>query len=405
MHVVFVAPYALETTLRFVRGAADLPGVRLGVISQDPAERFADALGKRLAFFQRVRDATNAQELGEAVRAIARDFSGSVERLIGVLEQLQEPMAEVRERFRIRGMDLLEARNFRDKSRMKTVLRQHGLPCARHALARSPAEALEFAEECLPLVVKPPAGAGARNTFRVDTREQLAGYLKSAPPMDAAPLLLEEFILGREHSFDSVTLHGRHLFHSISRYSPGPLEVMQNDWIQWCVVLPRHVHGDEFEDIHVMGRRALDVLGMGTGITHMEWFRRPDGALAISEVAARPPGAQFTSLLSWAHDLDFYRAWPRLMVFEEFEPPSRNYAVGAVYLRGRGEGRVTRVEGAEAAQRELGELVVEAKIPEVGQSQATSYEGEGYVILRHAETRVVEAGLKRLLELVKVELG
>jgi biotin carboxylase len=405
MQVVFVAPYALETTLRFVRGAAALPGVRLGVISQDPAERFSVALGKGLAAYQRVKEATDAQELGEAVRTIARDLHGHVDRLIGVLEQLQEPMAEVRERFRIRGMDRDEARNFRDKARMKDVLRAHGLPCARHVLAHGAAEALAFAEACLPLVVKPPAGAGARNTFRVDTRARLEAYLKTSPPSAEEPLLLEEFIQGREHSFDSVTLQRHHLLHSISRYSPGPLEVMQKDWVQWCVVLPRHVDSDEFEDIHAVGRRALDALGMVTGITHMEWFRRPDSSLAISEVAARPPGAQFTSLLSYAHDLDFYRAWPRLMLFEEFEKPQRAYAVGALYLRGRGQGKVQRVEGAEAAQSELGDLLVEARFPEIGQAKATSYEGEGYVILRHPETQVVESGLRRLLELVRVELG
>jgi hypothetical protein len=34
MNVVFVAPYAMETTLRFARKTAELPGVRLGVVSQ-----------------------------------------------------------------------------------------------------------------------------------------------------------------------------------------------------------------------------------------------------------------------------------------------------------------------------------------------------------------------------------
>ena len=36
MHVLFVAPYAMETTMRFVRAAANLPNVRLGVVSQQP---------------------------------------------------------------------------------------------------------------------------------------------------------------------------------------------------------------------------------------------------------------------------------------------------------------------------------------------------------------------------------
>jgi len=61
----------------------------------------------------------------------------------------------------IRGMDASEARNFRDKSRMKDVLYAHGIPCARHRLAANSREALAFAEECgFPLVLKPPAGAG-----------------------------------------------------------------------------------------------------------------------------------------------------------------------------------------------------------------------------------------------------
>ena len=61
-------------------------------------------------------------------------------------------------------------------------------------------------------------------------------------------------------------------------------------------------------DIRAAGHRALAALGMGTGLSHTEWFRRADGSIAISEVGARPPGAQFTTLMSYAHDVDFYRA-------------------------------------------------------------------------------------------------
>ncbi len=46
-------------------------------------------------------------------------------------------------------------------------------------------------------------------------------------------------------------------------------------------------------------------------------------------------------------------------------------------------------------QRELGGLIVEAKLPQIGQPQASSYEGEGYVIFRHPETEVVEEALRR----------
>jgi hypothetical protein len=137
----------------------------------------------------------------------------------------------------------------------------------------------------------------------------------------------------------------------------------------------------------------------------MEWFRRPHGGIAISEVAARPPGAQFTTLLSYACDCDFYGAWPRLMVYGEFKAPRRSHAAGAAYLRGMGQGRVQAVQGLAQAQRELGGLVVEARLPRPGEAQPSGYEGAGYVIVRHPQSRVVEQALKRAVELIRIELG
>jgi hypothetical protein len=92
-------------------------------------------------------------------------------------------------------------------------------------------------------------------------------------------------------------------------------------------------------------------------------------------------------------------------VLDQWTPPERRFAVGAAYLRGQGQGRVKAIHGLEAARREVGDLVVETRLPEVGQSPSGSYEGEGYVILRHASTEVVEKALKRLVTLVRVELG
>ncbi len=409
MNVVFVVPYAMETTLRFARRTAELPGVRLGVISQEPGETLMRELGVngggKMQAFERVQDALNPDELQRAVRAIASHFGGKVDRLLGVFEQLQEPLALVRERMQIRGMDLDEAHNFRDKARMKDALRASGVPCARHKLCHTSEEAFAFAREVLPLVAKPPAGAGARNTQRLDSQDQLAAWMQSFPPTNDSPLLLEEFVQGTEHSFDSVMLHGKLVWSSISEYTPGPLEVMENPWIQWCVVLPRRVDGDQYDAIRREGERALKALGMFTGLSHMEWFRRADGSIVISEVGARPPGAQFTTLLSFAHDLDMYKAWSELMVNETFTPPQRNWSVGAVFLRGHGGARVNKVHGVERVKEELGELVVQARIPRPGQPKSESYEGEGYVIVRHADTEVVKTALKRVLELIQVEMA
>jgi hypothetical protein len=408
-HVIFVAPFFLETTLRFVTGAARLPGVNLSLVSQDPAEKLPAALRSMLAAHWRVDDALDPEQLVHAARMLERKL-GPPWRMVGALEQLQVPLAQARDSLGVSGLDAASALNFRDKSRMKDVLRQAGLPCARHALAGSAAQASAFVGTAgFPIVAKPPAGAGGKGTFRLESEPDLDALLRRYPPSPADPILLEEFVLGIEHSFDSVVIGGQPAWYSISRYMPPPLQVLENPWIQWCVFLPRDVSGEEFAPIRDAGFRAVRALGLETGLSHMEWFHLRDGRIAISEVGARPPGAQFTSLMSWAHDLDFYEAWPRLMVFDQFDPPPRRFAVGAAYFRGQksatGGARVRAIHGLDEAQRRFGNLVVESRLPSAGQMASDSYEGEGYVIIRHPESGVIEDALRQIVRIVRVELG
>ena len=405
LNVIFVAPYFLETTLRFVEGASGLAGVRFGLISTDPAERLPDTLRARLAAHWRVQDCLDPGQIVWAARGMSERM-GLPERLIGTLEELQVPLAEARATLGIPGMSVEAAHNFRDKSRMKTVLASAGLPCARHRLAETREEVWAFADEVgYPLVVKPPAGAGARNTFRVDDAGRMEEVLQVVPPSRERPTLVEEFVRGDEHSFDSVCINGQPVWHSISRYYPTPLEVIENPWIQWCVLLPREIDGPEFDPIRDSGFRALQALGMQTGLSHMEWFYRRDGSIAISEVAARPPGAQFTTLISYAHDMDLYKAWAQLMVHGEFDPPPRRWAVGVAFLRGQGSGRVKGIFGLERVAPALGPITVEVKLPREGQSPTGTYEGDGFVMVRHPETSVVERALSMIVQNIKVELG
>jgi biotin carboxylase len=299
-----------------------------------------------------------------------------------------------------------QARNFRDKARMKEVLRAAGLPVARHRLVASAAEAWAFEREVgYPVVVKPPAGAASQATFRVESDDEMAAAIRACAPAPGQEALVEEFITGDEYSWDAFSLGGTVRFHSITSYDPTPLEVMRTPWIQWTVLLPREVDHARFDDVREAGQQALRALGMETGMCHMEWFRRRDGSLAISEIAARPPGAQITTLITRAHDWDAVGAWARLMVFDAIEPPAeRKYAAGAAYLRGQGQGRVKAVHGLDVVQRELGHLVTDTRLPQPGQPKAASYEGEGFVIVRHPETAVVADALKRIVATVRVEL-
>lgn len=402
VHVVFAAPFFLDTTIRFIRSAAELPGVRLSLVSQDPVERLPADVRHRLAQFYRVQDGLDPQQLADATRYFGSRL-GAPHRLIGALEQLQVPLGEVRDALGIDGMSAAVARNFRDKARMKTVLSAAGIPCARHRLCSSLVEAVAFAREVgYPLVVKPPAGAGSVATYQVGHQADLEGAVNSHNPSPDRPVLVEEFMMGDEHSFEVVSIHGKPVWYSLTQYQPAPLDVMRNPWIQWCVLLPRETDHPQWDAVKKVGFATNAALGMGTGLTHMEWFRRKDGSAVVSEIGARPPGAQIVSLNSYANDFDLYRAWAKLVIHDEFDPPTQKYAAGAAFFRGQGNGQVVRVEGVDEAQREIGHLVVEARLPRPGQRRSSSYEGEGYAIVRHPDTAVVQDALHRMIKRIRV---
>lgn len=403
--VVFVAPFLMETTLRFVRAAAHLPDVAVTLLTQDDPARLPAPLAARLVHVQRVDDALDAAVIQGACESIAAR-RGRLDRILGTLEELQVPLGEVRDSLGLPGIGAAAAANFRDKARMKDVLQAAGLPCARHRRVTSSSEVWSFVDEIgFPLVFKPTAGSGSRGTFRIEDREQLESVLRWQEPSARNATMLEQFITGEEHSFDSVFVAGEMVWHSYTDYLPSPLEVLENPWIQWCVLLPRERARDDVTAFRPLAEQALVTLGMRDGLSHMEWFQRADGSFAISEVGARPPGAQITSIISYAHEFSLYDAWAELMVFERFEPPERSYAAGCAYLRGQGDGRVAAVHGLEQAQARVEGLVMDVRLPRRGQPRGSTYEGDGYVIVRHRETDAVHEALGTLLRTIRVELA
>lgn len=412
-NVIFVAPFFLPTTLRFVQAVASLPDVRLGLITQQPQEELPSSIRDRLSGHYRVDDSMDAGQLARASKFLATKLGG-VDRLLGALEQLQVQLGQVRDHLGIPGMSEQVARNFREKARMKDVFDAHGLPCARHREVGSLVGAMTFVQEVgYPVVVKPPAGAGAVATYRAKDREELGQVIAALRPSPDQPVVIEEFVTGQENSIETICVRGQPIWDSHTRYLPAPLHVLENPWIQWTVLLPREVDDHDTAAVRDVGRKALKALGIQTGLTHMEWFHTSRGAV-ISEVAARPPGAQIIPLNCYAHDVDFFQMWARLMIHEVFEPPERKYAAGVAFFRaqtlyrGGGEsprtGRIVKLHGLDEAQKEIGHLVVEANLPKLGHHKAATYEGDGYAILRHPDTDVVDKALKRLVSLVQVEV-
>lgn len=399
-NVVFIAPFPTDVTMRFARAAKTLKDVNLlGVCHTAPKGKDARLFADKAM----VEDPMSARDIIKAVAELKKRH-GQPFRIIGVLEHLQTQIAQAREHFGVQGTSVEVAENFRDKARMKSVLNAAGLPCARHKTITSVQDAQAFIEQVgFPIVLKPPAGVGSKSTFRVKGMEDLLSLLQGLHVSPSNPILGEEFLQGSEFSFETITVGGVPQVHSISTYSPTCLDAVENPWIQWTCMLPRDISGPEFDDIRTVGFGAIKALGLEAGMTHMEWFRRRDGSVAIGEIAQRPAGANISIMNTYCHDVDLYRAWSRALVDGAFDGPwVRKYAVGTAFLRGIGHGRVAGASGFKDIYKRYGTFICEARIPDIGAPKSDSYEGDGYLVVRHPEDAAVKQMLQDIIQTIKV---
>ena len=153
---------------------------------------------------------------------------------IDQVECLWEPYmilaARIRESFGLPGMTVEQTLPFRDKELMKQKIDTVGIRTPWHVSATTVAEVWEAAERVgYPLIVKPIAGAGSADTYRVDSAEELADVL---PLLRHVPeVSVEEFIDGEEFTYDTVCAGGSILYENIMWYRPRPLQMKMHEWI------------------------------------------------------------------------------------------------------------------------------------------------------------------------------
>lgn len=402
-HVALVAPHFSETMQHCVRCFLDLPNTRVSVVAQEPADRMPADLRRRLLAFEPIGDPADHRNIVDGLRRIERQH-GRPDRLEGYPEMLQVPIAAARDALQIEGMGEEAANNCRDKNRMKEVLRAAGVPVARQALVHGEADALAFVQQVgYPIVLKPLAGFGARNTMRATDAASLQRALQQLQPAPGRAAQAEEFVQGEEHTFESAVIDGKVVWSSSTSYLPSPLQVLENAWMQYALVLPREVQPPHVAAFAPINQKAIAALGVRNGLTHMEWFERPDGSSIVSEIGARPPGANIMPMLQAAHGADPWAAWAELMVYRRWQFPERQFATGTVFLRAMGGGELVRaVEGAHELEKQLGPALVTMKLPRPGQPRSRHYEGDGHVLVRHPETQGVVRALGTVLKTLRV---
>lgn len=195
------------------------------------------------------------------------------------------------------GCDFIDpavAVHFRDKSLQKARVATAGIRVADVTVIDDIYDVSAITE--LPYqkaVLKPVAGAATARTSVVlnldDLRHRSHEY--ATQRITQRTFALEEHIDGDEWLADGVMFDGEVLFCGLARYGASCLASMErelpisisrfdpdrDDWA-YQLALP-------------VVRRALEVLGLRSGVFHMEMFHRESGELYFSECAARRGGA------------------------------------------------------------------------------------------------------------------
>jgi hypothetical protein len=244
-----------------------------------------------------------------------------------------------------------------------------------------------------PIIVKPIAGAGSADTYRVETADELNDVL---PLVRHIPeVSVEEFVDGEEFTYDTVCANGEILFEHILWYRPRPLQMRMNEWISPTCISLRELSVPDLQDGRRMGVEVIAALGFQTGFTHMEWYRKADGEAVFGEIGARPAGARVVDLMNYSTDGDLYLGWAEAVVHGQLtQPLERHYNAGSIFKRAQGVGNITQLDGLDRLVAEYGESVVAVELLPVGAPRRdwrASVIGDGMIIVRHPELqRVIE---------------
>lgn len=407
MNIIFVEPSFPYNQREFVR-ALHAAGATVIGIGERPASHLGDELKTWMSDYVQVSSVVHEPSMLQAVKAI--QASGVwVDRLEATVEAHIMAAAAVREATGIVGTSVETAFLCRDKPAMKDALRKAGIPCAQSTRASSPQDARDFADAVgYPLIIKPPAGAGASATYRVTNAQVLEQVILESGLADGRAVAVEEFIEGHEGYLDTLTINGQIGHEFITHYYPNVLTAMRERWISPQMVTTNRITAAGYAEVRQMARDVNRVLNIGTSATHMEWFAGPKG-LRFSEIGCRPPGVGQWDVYSAANDFDLYFEWAHALVHgSTHTAPSRRYAAGMIALRPQADGRVTGYSGVGEIYDKYADAIVAAHLPDAGtptQPVEGGYMANAWLRLRHPDYDRLREILNDVGESIKVHAG
>jgi biotin carboxylase len=385
MNVVMISPgYPAEMAL-FTRGLARSGATVIGVGDQ-PQTALNPVARDALTHYVHAGSLADEAAVTARVTEIARHVR--IDRVECLWEPYMILAARLREVLGLPGLTVEQTLPFRDKELMKVMVDRAGLRTPRHESSTTVAGVWAAAERTgFPVIVKPIAGAGSADTYRIDSAEELETVL---PMLRHVPRVsIEEFVDAEEYTYDTICGGGQILFENISRYIPRPLQSMQHEWISPITMSLRDTDAADLQGGRKLGRGVLAALGFTDGFTHMEWYLKADGEVVFGEIGARPPGARTVDVMNYATDADLFTAWAEAVTRGELTRDiEHQFNAASIFKRAQGLGRITGYDGLDRLLAQHGDHVAALDLLPIGAPRRdwrATLLSDGMVIVRHRD--------------------
>src|SRR5262245_780056 len=252
--------YPAEMPL-FTLGLAEQGANVIGVGDQ-PVDALPDAARHALSRYVQISSfADEEAAVGETLAALR---GSNVDRVESMWEATMYLAARLRERIGTPGLDVAHTVPFRDKQVMKEVLGAAGIRVPRSVRAATVDAVRAGAEEVgYPLIVKPIAGAGTMDPYRLDQPSEHEGGLTALRGVPAVSV--EEFVDGEEYTFDTISVGGRIAYYNVCWYRPRPLAMKQLEWVSPEVIVLRSPSAGPLAGGVAMGHAVHEALGLDNG--------------------------------------------------------------------------------------------------------------------------------------------
>jgi len=404
MKVAFISPAYPPEQRDFTRGLAEVGATVIGV-GDGPEAGLHPMVRRHLSAYIRAPQLFN--EAAAAAELAPKLAKLGVDRIESNWEPTVLLAARLRDMLGLGGMSRDTAVGFRDKQTMKERIKAAGLRVPHAFRVRTDAEAREALEQIgFPIIIKPISGAGSADTYRCDDAAQFEQAL--AATRHVAEVSVEEFVEGEEFTYDTVCIDGKPQFETVAQYFPRPLTFRSEQWISPAQIVYKNPYDPSLRlgDGIVLGRSVLDALGMGTGFTHMEWYRKSDGEVVFGEIGCRNGGGHFVDMMNWSNDFDIYREWARAVCWGEFAAQAnRRYHVAMVFKRALGSGRISGIAGMDAIRARYGRWIVADELLPIGAQRRNWKQtllSDGFVGVRHPELSVCTEMMNALISKVQL---